>query len=70
VRGSRQGIVSHRSEKRCRMSPDLQQKRIGADSRDERRNARADVDPPRRRRGAFHQQAEQAHSRSGSLRRV
>ena len=33
VRGSGQGTVSHRSG----MSPDLQQKRVGADSRDERR---------------------------------
>ena len=28
------------------MSPDLQQKRIGADSRDERRHACVDVDAP------------------------
>ena len=40
---SRQGILSYRSEKRRRRSPDLQQKRVRADCRDERRNARADI---------------------------
>ena len=39
------------------MSPDLQQKRIGANSRDERRHACADVDSPGRGQGNFHQQA-------------
>ena len=57
VRRSREGIVSHRSDNWRRMSSDLQQKRVGADSRDERRNARADVDSPGRRQGAFDQKA-------------
>jgi hypothetical protein len=35
-------------EKLLWMSPDLQQKRMSADSRDERRNAYADVDSPGR----------------------
>jgi hypothetical protein len=39
------------------MPPHLQQKRIGADSRDERRHACADVDSPGRGQGNFHQQA-------------
>jgi hypothetical protein len=39
------------------MPPDLQQKRIGANSCDERRQACADVDSPGRRQDTFHQQA-------------
>ena len=43
-------------EKRRRMPPHLQQKRIGADSRDERRHACADV-TRLGVQGNFHQQA-------------
>ena len=55
--GSRQGIVSRRGEKRRRMPPDLQQKRIAADSCDERRQACADEASPRRRHDPLSQQA-------------
>ena len=43
IRGSRQGSDNRRDDKRRRMPPDLQQKRAAADSRDERRQPRADV---------------------------
>jgi hypothetical protein len=36
------------------MSPDLQQKRMDADSRDERRNACADINWPGRGQRIFH----------------
>jgi hypothetical protein len=40
------------------MPPDLQQKRIGALCRNERRNTCASEDAPGRRQGTFHQQAQ------------
>ncbi len=50
-------IVSRGSEKRRRMPPDLQQERIGPDSRNERRHTCADEDAPGRRQACLHQQA-------------